>query len=116
MGKRGEVLFDSLMSKPDEKIKFDLVADPDCLVAFIDSKVLYKNSGGSLETIVEKSVILQGFEKSSYFNSFSEKILNELVGFIEIEKYENAKKITKQGDTSKRTFYIVKKGDYLLIA
>ncbi len=41
MGKRGDILFDSLMNKQEEKLNFDLVADPDCLVAFIDTKAFY---------------------------------------------------------------------------
>jgi len=93
---------------------YDLEGDPDCLVASIDSKIFYQSSGGSLETTVEKSAILQGFQKSSIFSSFSEAKINTFIEYIEIEKYENGKKITKQGESSRRTFFIVKKGKYII--
>lgn len=63
-----------------------------------------------MENIADKSVILEGFQKSLGFNIFSEKILSELIECVEVEKYDNGKKIAKQGDNSKRAFYIVKKG------
>ena len=57
MGKRCEIIFENelLKNNYDEKLKFDLIADPDCLLVEADKEQFMKFLGGTFKEIMKKT-------------------------------------------------------------
>jgi cGMP-dependent protein kinase len=111
IAKRGEILFENevLNSHYNEKLKFDLVANPDCLLVEADKDIFMKFLGGSIKEIMKKSIALESLNKISIFRNFSQKKMDILSSITNIEKFDNGKRIIIQGETDSK-FYIVKSG------
>ena len=111
VGKRGEILFETevLNCNYNEKLKYDLVADPDCLLVEADKEFFMKFLGGSIKEIMKKSIALESLNKIAIFRTFSQKKMDILSSITNIEKFDNGKRIITQGETDSK-FYIVKSG------
>jgi cGMP-dependent protein kinase len=92
-----------------EKIDYDLIAQPDCLLVECEVEILTKTLGGSLMEMMGKSNILETLQKVHLFKNFTLKKLEILAEKIGVERYENGKKIITQGEEGSK-FYIVKSG------
>jgi len=111
IGKRGEILFENELFKNnfDEKLKFDLIASPDCLLIEADKEQFMKNLGGNLKEIMKKSIAMESLNKIPLFKNFSMKKIEILSSITKIEKFDNGKRIIIQGETDSK-FFIVKSG------
>jgi len=110
--KRGEIFSEKevLNNNYNEKLKFDLVAYPDCLLVEADKEYFIKLLGGNnLKEIMKKSIALESFSKIQIFKNFSQKKMDILSSITNIEKFDNGKRIIIQGETDTK-FYIVKTG------
>lgn len=111
VGKRGDILFETelLNSNYNEKLKFDLIADPDCLLVEADKDQFMKFLGGNFKEIMKKSIAMDSLNKISIFKNFSQKKMEILSSITNVEKFDNGKRIITQGETDSK-FYIVKSG------
>ena len=111
IGKRGDILFENeiVKNKTEDKLKYDLIADPDCLIIEADKDVFMKFLGGTFKDIMKKSIALESLNKIPLFRNFSSKKMEILSSITNIEKFDNGKRIITQGETDSR-FYIVKSG------
>lgn len=111
VGKRGDILFENelLKNNYDEKLKFDYIADPDCLLVEADKELFMKMLGGSFKDIVKKSIAMESLNKIPLFRNFSQKKMEILSSITNIEKFDNGKRIIIQGETDSK-FYVVKNG------
>lgn len=112
--RRGDILFeDSLGSYESmnsrQKLAYNLVADPDCLIISIDTEVFVRSLGSSFKDIFKRSLALNSLNKIPLFKHLSHSKLEFLSNIIKIERYENGKKIITQGETGDK-FYIIKSG------
>lgn len=111
IAKRGEILFENELIKNnyDEKLKYDLIADPDCLLVEADKESFIKVLGGSFKEIIKKSIAMESLNIIPLFRTFSQKKMEILSSITDIEKFDNGKRIITQGETDSK-FFIVKKG------
>lgn len=110
VGKRGEILFEKeILKNSDEKLKYELVAEPDCLLVEADKEQFIKQLGGSLKDIMKKSMAMESLDKIPLFKNFSLKKIEILSSITNKEKFDNGKRIITQGETDTK-FYIVKSG------
>ncbi len=111
VGKRGDIIFENeiLKNNYEEKLKTDLIADPDCLLVETDREIFMKFLGGTFKEILRKSIAMESLNKLSLFKNFSQKKLEILSSITNIEKFDNGKRIITQGETDSK-FYIVKSG------
>jgi cGMP-dependent protein kinase len=110
MGKTGEILFEeNVVSMSNEKYNYDLVAEPDCLVAEASTENFLKFLGSSFKDILKISNALDSFGKIPLFRNFPQKKLDILTNIIKVQTFENGKKIIKQGEVDDK-FYIIKSG------
>lgn len=110
IGKRGEILFeDSLISGAEHKIKNDVIADPDCVLALINKTLFLSDFGGSFDTILAKSNALGSIAEIPLFKNFSQVKLQTICNLITIQTFENGKSIIVQGQPGNK-FFILKSG------
>ena len=111
IAKRGDILFEKeiFKSKSEEKLKYELIADPDCLIVEADKDEFMKLLGGSLKDIMKKSIAMESLDKIPIFKNFSAKKIEILSSITIKEKFDNGKRIISQGETDSK-FYIVKTG------
>lgn len=110
LAKRGEILFESsVVNRKDVKLKNDLVADPDCVLAGIEIETFCKELGGTLEDLMEKSIALSSIQLIPLFKHFNQTKLQTICRLIKIESFENGKNIIVQGQSGNK-FYIVRSG------
>lgn len=110
VGKRGEILFeDSLISNQEKKIKNDLIADPDCVLATINTESFLKEFNGSFDLLLAKSDALGSIANIPLFKNFSQSKLQTICNLINVQVFENGKSIIVQGQPGNK-FYIVKSG------
>lgn len=108
--RRYEILYEQkLFEGTTDKIRNDLVADPDCVAAEIDFSEFQKLIGGNIKAAQIKSSQLNSFEKVQLFKIISDESLELIRANLKMEKFENGKKIITQGDTGDKLF-IIKKG------
>ena len=108
--KRYEILYENQLSKGSkDKIKHDLLAEPDCVLAEIDFEKFKEILGGDLQTAQTKSNQLNSFENISLFRILSDEKIEFLQNNLKLEKFQNGKKIIHQGDIGDKLF-IIKSG------
>jgi cGMP-dependent protein kinase 1 len=115
--KRGQILFEENLTASTksklhkDKMHFDLVAEPDCLLVEISTNEFVKHIGNldGLNDVIQKSNVLEQLSNIPVFKNLSYNKLEHLSTTITIEKFENGKKIIIQGENSDK-FYIVKSG------
>lgn len=108
--KRGEILMESsVSSNKEQKLKNDLVADPDCILVTISKDVFLKDYSGSFDLLFNKSNALGSIAQIPLFKNFSQQKLQTLCNLIKVQTYENGKSIIVQGQQGNK-FYIVKSG------
>lgn len=90
-------------------MSYDLIAEPDCLVAEIDFPVFVQSLGDDLQKIIDKSLIQDQIKRNQLFKTLSEEKLSNLTNSIIIEKFVSGESIIKQGELSNK-FYIIKSG------
>lgn len=107
---RGTILFEKdLFYNSTNLLECDLIADPDCLMLEADMSEFSKLLGGSVQDILEKSIIIDTLQKVPLFRNFSLQKLEHIAQTIKTEKYKNGEKIITEGEEGS-TFYIVKNG------
>jgi cGMP-dependent protein kinase 1 len=112
VAKTGEILFEEQIANlSNEKYNYDLVAEPDCLIAEVTTENFLKFLGGSnsFKEILKISNALDSIGKIPLFKSFPQKKLETLSNIIKIQNFENGKRIIKQGEVDDK-FYIIKSG------
>jgi cGMP-dependent protein kinase len=111
VGKRGDILFEKELIKgnSEEKLKYELVADPDFLLVEADKEQFMKQLGGSMKDIMKKSMAMESLDKIPLFKNFSAKKIDILSSITKKEKFYNGKRIITQGEIDTK-FYIVKSG------
>ena len=107
---RGSILFENeLLNNTEEKINYDLVPCPDCLLIKANTKKVIEELGFSLSEIMEKSEISLSLSKVSIFKNLPRKKIEIITQKIGIETYKNGESIITEGETGDK-FYIVKSG------
>jgi cGMP-dependent protein kinase len=91
------------------RLKDDLIASPDCLIASCDLEVFSKIVEGSIQKKLIRTTLLDSLKTVPIFKNFSENKLLNLLDIVKVEKFNNAEKIVKQGEISNK-FYIIKSG------
>ena len=111
IGKRGDILFENELNinSKEVKLKYDLIADPDCLIIEVDKEIFMKFLGGSFQDIMKKSITMESLNGIPLFKNFSNKKMEILSSITNFEKFENGKKIITQGEADSK-FYIIKSG------
>ena len=108
--KRYEFLFAEDMYKNKKIIlKQDLIAEPDCVLCYIDYETFQEKLGGSIQSIQKKSKQLHNFDQIVLFRNLSEDKLELIESSLKLEKFDNGRKIITQGEIGDK-FYIIKSG------
>ena len=108
--KRYEFLYPEQMNKNEEfSLKQDLIAEPDCLLAEIDTTEINSILGGNLQTIQKKSETYKNIKQIALFKILSEDKLENIQNKLNIEEYDNGRKIITQGEIGDKLF-IIKSG------
>ena len=108
--KRYEILYENQLSEgSDASIKHDLLAEPDCVLAEIDFDKFKEALGGDLKTAQTKSNQLNSVGNIPLFRILSDDKIEFIQNNLQIEKYQNGKKIINQGDIGDKLF-IIKSG------
>jgi cGMP-dependent protein kinase len=108
--KRYEFLYPEQMNKNEDfTLKQDLIAEPDCLLAEIDTTEINSILGGNLQTIQKKSETYKNIKQIALFKILSEDKLENIQNKLNIEEYDNGRKIITQGEIGDKLF-IIKSG------
>ena len=108
--KRYEILYENQLSEgSDASIKHDLLAEPDCVLAEIDFDKFIEALGGDLKTAQTKSNQLNSVGNIPLFRILSDDKIEFIQNNLQIEKFQNGKKIINQGDIGDKLF-IIKSG------
>jgi len=108
--KRYEFLYPEQMYKNIKiTLKQDLIAEPDCLLAEIDNSEINSILGGNLQTIQKKSETYKNIKQIALFKILSEDKLENIQNKLNIEEYDNGRKIITQGEIGDKLF-IIKSG------
>ena len=108
--KRYEILYENQLSEgSDASIKHDLLAEPDCVLAEIDFDKFKEALGGDLKTAQTKSNQLNSVGNIPLFRILSDDKIEFIQNNLQIEKFQNGKKIINQGDIGDKLF-IIKSG------
>ena len=108
--KRYEILYENQLSEgSDASIKHDLLAEPDCVLAEIDFDKFREALGGDLKTAQTKSNQLNSVGNIPLFRILSDDKIEFIQNNLQIEKFQNGKKIINQGDIGDKLF-IIKSG------
>jgi cGMP-dependent protein kinase len=105
------VLFESqIVNNQKEAIDFDLIANPDCLIASANVKDFLNLAGANSFRIVEDhSNLIGSLKKVPLFKHFSKLKLDQIAKAIKLENFIDGQTIINQGDEGS-SFYIVKSG------
>ena len=108
--KRYEFLYPDQMNKNTEiTLKHDLIAEPDCLLAEIDNSEIISILGGNLQTIQKKSETYKNIKQIALFKILSDDKLENIQSKLNVEEYDNGRKIITQGEIGDKLF-IIKSG------
>ena len=108
--KRYEILYENQLSEgSDASIKHDLLAEPDCVLAEIDFDKFKEALGGDLKAAQTKSNQLNSVGNIPLFRILSDDKIEFIQNNLQIEKFQNGKKIINQGDIGDKLF-IIKSG------
>jgi len=108
--KRYEILYEKeLYEGSEDLIKNDLLAEPDCVLAEIDFDKFKEILGGDLQTAQTKSNQLKSFGNIPLFRILSDDKIEFLQNNLNLENFQNGKKIINQGDIGDKLF-IIKSG------
>jgi cGMP-dependent protein kinase len=112
VGKRGDILFEEYIgSLSKERTTLDLFAYPDLLIMEINTSDFIKIIGGSFsfKELLRKSSGLDFMFKIPLLKMLPQKKIEMLSNIVSFNKYEDGKKIIKQGENDDRLF-IIKSG------
>jgi cGMP-dependent protein kinase len=108
--KRGDILFElDVINKTQNKLEYDLVAQPDCLYVEAVMSNIVNTQGGDFSDMLNKFSVVDALHKVNMFKNLSANKLDVLSRKILTEKYDNGKSIIKEGEEGDK-FYIVGKG------
>ena len=108
--KRYEFLYPEQINKNIEiTLKHDLIAEPDCLLAEIDNSEIISILGGNLQTIQKKSETYKNIKQIALFKILSDDKLENIQSKLNVEEYDNGRKIITQGEIGDKLF-IIKSG------
>jgi cGMP-dependent protein kinase len=108
--KRYEFLYpDSINNETEITLKQDLIAEPDCLLAEIDNNEIINILGGNLQSIQKKSETYKNIKNIALFKILSEDKLDNIQSKLNIEEFDNGRKIITQGEIGDKLF-IIKSG------
>jgi cGMP-dependent protein kinase len=110
---RGKILFDDdfTFEKNDinNKLNFDLIADPDCFLLEADLEDFTKLIGGTIFDVTEKSCLIDALQKIPLFKNFNEKQIYSIADAVKLKEFNINKKIIEEKEIGSK-FYIVKSG------
>lgn len=92
-----------------EKIKNNIVADPDCLLCEIPTEAFLKATGFSFKDLINRSDILELLKGVRLFKSLSSQKMNLIANKVKLENFKNGEKIIKEGEDGSK-LYIIKQG------
>ena len=108
--KRYEFLYEEEMYENKAiTLNHDLIADPDCILAEIGLDKFQEVLGGNIEKIQKQALEKSNFENIAFFKNLSEDKIELLESKLEIETFDNGRKIISQGEIGDK-FYIIKSG------
>ena len=108
--KRGEFLFEKeTQENIPVTLSHNLIAEPDCLIAIADLTEIKKEFENDYTKLQTKSEKIDSFNHIHFFKNLSEEKKEILQNKLQIETYENGKKIITQGETGDKLF-IIKSG------
>ena len=93
----------------EEKLKHDLIADPDCLLVEADKNEFIKILGGNFEEVIKKSNAIELLQRIPIFRNLSTGKLEILCKITNVELFDNGHRIITQGETDYK-LYIIKSG------
>lgn len=107
---RNSILFEQELYEGKEgAIPNHLIAEPDCLIAFLDYKIFKEQLGGDMLAIQKKSQQIISFDQIHMFKILSDDTIESLRSKLVIEKFDNGQRIITQGEIGDK-FYIIKSG------
>lgn len=108
--KRYDIAFeDDIVKDSEEKLQYDVIADPDCLIVEADKAEFCKLLGGNFSEVIQKSFTIDSLSKIPIFKNLSTSKLDILSKITKLEKFDNGDRIITQGETDFK-FYIIKSG------
>lgn len=107
---RNAILFEKdVFNGTKDKLADVYVASPDCLLMKIESKIFQKQLGGSFDSLLSKSSLLESLAKVPLFKNFNHRKLEELSKVVQEVQFFDKDKIIKEGEEGDK-FYIIKSG------
>jgi len=90
----------------EEKLKFDLIADPDCLIVEADKNEFIKILGGNFNEVIKKSNAMELLHRIPIFRNLAISKLEILSKITNVEVFDNGHRIITQGETDFKLFII----------
>jgi len=108
--KRYDIAFeDELTNESEDKLNFDLIADPDCLIVKADKNKFFKMLGGDYNDTIKKSTALESLNKIPIFKHLSYDKLEMLSKMVKTNNFDNGTRVITQGEIDYKLF-IIKSG------
>lgn len=92
-----------------EKIKNNVIADPDCLLCEVPTEAFLKSTGFSFKDLINRSDILELLKGVRLFKSLSASKMNLIANKVKLENFKHDEKIIKEGEDGSK-LYIIKQG------
>ena len=92
-----------------ERIKNNIVADPDCLLCEVPTDVFLKATSYSFKEILNKTDVLELLKHVRLFGSLTSEKLGLISTKVKFESFKVGEKIIKEGDDGTK-LYIIKSG------
>ena len=110
IGNRGDILFEKeLFDDLKEKIDYDLIPKPDCLLVEADTEKFKNILGGNFKKLMAQNNIIESLAQVQIFKNLTLKKLENLVQAIGEESFKNGENVMTQGEEGNK-FYILKSG------
>ena len=107
---RGTILFQyELFQNLNDKIDFDIIPQPDCLLIEANTNDFLNELGGNFKELMAQTEIMKSLNKISIFRNLSSQKLDYIVSVITEEKFNDDEDIFRQGEEGDK-FYIIKSG------
>jgi cGMP-dependent protein kinase len=108
--KRYDIAYENeLTTNSEDKLNFDLIADPDCLIVKADKEKFFKTLGGDFNNTIKISFALDSLNSIPIFKNLSYDKLEILSKIIKVINFENGTRIITQGEKDYKLF-IIKSG------
>ena len=111
VAQRGSIVFEDEIITPNNKdtINYDIIANPDCLIAQADMKDFTQVLGGDIIKVMKLHTILDSLVQVRILKYIPNQKLEHLAEVVCEETFQENENIITEGEEGKK-FYIVKQG------